>query len=80
VLSEPPAADDWHGRTGLVHQAVLDDFADLSDYQVYACGNPLMVEAAQYDFTTQRGLPPEQFYSDAFTPSVLPATQAVDAP
>jgi CDP-4-dehydro-6-deoxyglucose reductase len=80
VLSEPRADDGWDGRTGLVHQAALDDFADLSDYQVYACGNPLMVEAAQHDFTTLRGLPPEQFYSDAFTPSVVPATQTLDTP
>jgi CDP-4-dehydro-6-deoxyglucose reductase len=80
VLSEPRADDAWDGRRGLVHQAVLDDFADLSNYQVYACGNPLMVEAAQRDFTALRGLPPEQFYSDAFTPSVLPAAPTLAVP
>jgi CDP-4-dehydro-6-deoxyglucose reductase len=69
VLSEPAADDAWTGRTGLVHQAVMDDFADLSGYQVYACGNPLMVEAARRDFTAQRGLPPEEFFCDAFTPA-----------
>jgi CDP-4-dehydro-6-deoxyglucose reductase len=36
----PLPEDAWPGRTGLVHQAVLDDFADLSGYQVYACGAP----------------------------------------
>jgi len=67
VLSEPQPEDHWHGRTGLVHQAVLDDHADLSGYEVYACGTPAMVEAAHRDFTGQRSLPEDAFFSDAFT-------------
>jgi CDP-4-dehydro-6-deoxyglucose reductase len=70
VLSDPKPQDDWTGRTGLVHQAILDDFKDLSGYQVYACGSPLMVEAGFKAFTESRGLPKEEFYSDPFTPSV----------
>ncbi|MEW6314159.1 MAG: CDP-6-deoxy-delta-3,4-glucoseen reductase [Pseudomonadota bacterium] len=66
VLSEPLASDGWQGRTGLVHQAVLDDYVDLSGCQVYACGTPVMVEAAHRDFTALRGLPQEEFFSDAF--------------
>ena len=69
VLSEPTAEDTWQGRTGLVHLAVMADFADLTGYQVYACGNPLMVDAARKDFTGQRGLPPEEFFCDVFTPA-----------
>jgi CDP-4-dehydro-6-deoxyglucose reductase, E3 len=69
VLSEPRAEDVWGGRTGLVHRAVMDDLADLSAHQVYACGNPLMVDAARHDFTTSLGLPAEEFFSDAFTPA-----------
>lgn len=67
VLSDAIAADDWQGRTGFVHRAVLEDYADLSQYEVYACGAPVVVEAAHTDFTTQRGLPNESFFSDAFT-------------
>ncbi len=67
VLSEPAQDDDWPGRTGLVHQAVLDDFADLSEYQVYACGAPGMVDAARRTFTSDRGLPHDDFYADRFT-------------
>ena len=67
VLSEPPPEDAWSGRTGLVHQAVLDDFADLSGWQVYACGAPIMCEVAHKAFVAQRGLPEDEFYSDAFT-------------
>ncbi len=69
VLSEPASEDAWNGRTGLVHLAVMADIADLSGYQVYACGNPLMVDAARKDFTTQRGLPGEEFFCDSFTPA-----------
>lgn len=64
----PVVSDEsWNGRSGFVHQAVLDDFKDLSGYTVYACGAPVVVEAAHREFTTQRGLPNEAFYSDAFT-------------
>ena len=66
VLSEPGAADAWTGRRGLVHQAVLEDHADLSGYQVYACGAPAMIDAARRDFSA-RGLPAEEFFADAFT-------------
>jgi CDP-4-dehydro-6-deoxyglucose reductase len=67
VLSEPLAEDHWQGRTGFVHQAVLDDYDDLSGYEIYAAGVPAMVEAARRDFTIQRSLPSEAFFSDAFT-------------
>ena len=63
VVSE----EQWNGRMGFVHQAVLDDFKDLSGYAVYACGAPVVVEAAHREFTSQRGLPNEAFYSDVFT-------------
>jgi CDP-4-dehydro-6-deoxyglucose reductase len=66
VLSEPKPEDDWTDRTGLVHQAVLDDGFDLKNYQVYCCGAPAMVEAAHRDFTAN-GLPENEFFSDAFT-------------
>jgi CDP-4-dehydro-6-deoxyglucose reductase, E3 len=56
----------WSGRTGFVHQAVLDDFNDLNDFEVYACGAPAMIQAAQLDFK-QKGLPTDAFFADAFT-------------
>jgi CDP-4-dehydro-6-deoxyglucose reductase, E3 len=70
VLSEAPAADAWTGRAGFVHRAVMEDFPSLAGHDVYACGAPVMVEAAHRDFTAHCGLPEEQFYSDSFTPSV----------
>lgn len=67
VLSEPLPSDNWTGRTGFVHAAVMEDYSDLSPYQVYACGAPVVVEAAHRDYTTQRMLSNEEFFSDAFT-------------
>ena len=67
VLSEALPEDAWQGRTGFVHQAVLDDYSDLSAHEIYACGAPVVVEAAHTEFTTQRALPLDSFYSDAFT-------------
>ncbi|MCC7487641.1 MAG: CDP-6-deoxy-delta-3,4-glucoseen reductase [Burkholderiales bacterium] len=69
VLSEPLPGDEWTGRTGLVHHAVIEDLPDLGEYQAYVCGSPAMVEAARRDFTTRCGLPVEEFYSDSFTPA-----------
>jgi len=69
VLSESPPEEAWTGRTGFVHRAVMEDFPDMSGYQVYACGAPVMVEAAHKDFTSVCRLPEDEFYSDAFTPS-----------
>src|SRR5690242_10225580 len=66
VLSDPQPGDAWPGRTGLVHQAVLEDFRDLSGYQVYACGAPAMTDIARETFVGQRGLPEDEFYCDAF--------------
>lgn len=66
VLSEPVPEDNWPGRTGLVHRAVLDDFESLAGYQVYACGAPAMIDAARGAFLA-RGLPEEEFFADSFT-------------
>ncbi len=67
VLSEPQPDDDWTGRTGFVHHAVMVDWPDLSGHQVYACGSPVMVESAQRDFSAMCALPPDEFFADAFT-------------
>ncbi|RCS59190.1 CDP-6-deoxy-delta-3,4-glucoseen reductase [Parvibium lacunae] len=77
VLSEALAEDAWTGRTGLVHQAVMADLPDLSQYQVYACGAPIMVESAQRDFSAQCGLPTDEFYADSFTSEADKQSQTV---
>ena len=66
VLSEAQPEDHWTGRTGFVHRAVMEDFPDLSGHQVYACGVPVMVEAARRDFTARCGLAESEFFADSF--------------
>jgi len=67
VVSDALPEDHWQGRTGFVHQAVLEDIPDLSGYQVYACGAPVVVESAQRDFSDLAGLDEAEFFADAFT-------------
>ena len=67
VVSDALAEDAWSGRTGFVHQAVLQDLPDLSGHQVYACGAPIVVDSARKDYVEKAGLPSEEFYADAFT-------------
>jgi len=84
VLSEPLPEDGWTGRIGLVHGAVMADIPDLSGHQVYASGNPLMVDAARADFAKICGLPDNEFFADAFVTEAdrvraLPADAMVQA-
>ncbi len=65
VLSEPNDDDNWQGRTGFVHTAVAEDFADLSTFDVYIAGPPPMIDAAKASFIKQ-GLPEDQLLSDSF--------------
>ena len=67
VISEALPEDNWTGRTGFVHRAVMQDFPDLSQHQVYACGVPIMVDSARKDFITACKLPEDEFYADSFT-------------
>jgi CDP-4-dehydro-6-deoxyglucose reductase len=67
VVSDASPEDGWRGRTGFVHRAVMEDLPDLSGCQVYACGVPVMVDAARRDFVQRCGLPEEEFFADSFT-------------
>lgn len=79
VLSEADPADRWEGRTGLVHEAMLADFPDLRDHEVYVCGSVKMVEAAVPAFIEQ-GLGEGFCFTDAFVPSIATASGARPAP
>ncbi|MEA3639364.1 MAG: CDP-6-deoxy-delta-3,4-glucoseen reductase [Lamprobacter sp.] len=63
VLSEPDP--DWSGRTGWVHQAVLEDHPSLADFDCYLSGPPPMVEAGRAAFEAA-GASIEHLFSDAF--------------
>ncbi len=67
VISDGLPEDNWTGRAGFVHRAVMEDFPDLSLHQVYACGVPIMVDSARRDFIARCKLPEDEFYADSFT-------------
>ncbi len=64
VLSEPD--EGWEGRTGWVHEAVLEDLGDrLPEYDIYMAGPPAMVSAARKAFI-ERGVPESRLHYDSF--------------
>ena len=63
VLSE--ASESWNGNKGYVHDSVVKDFEDLADFEVYACGPPVMVNAAVKSCLEHK-LVKENFFSDSF--------------
>ena len=65
VLSHPEATDQWTGFTGFVHQAVLDEYPNLRQHDVYMSGPPAMIDAARHAFL-DAGLPEERLFYDAF--------------
>jgi CDP-4-dehydro-6-deoxyglucose reductase len=58
-------AAGWGGRDGLVHEAVIADYPDMSGCDVYAAGPPAMIQAMQDEFPAH-GLPPGHLYFDSF--------------
>ena len=76
VLSSPEPEDNWQGETGYVHEVVARTYPDLSGFDVYMSGPPVMIESAMPVFTGQ-GLDHEHAYSDAFVyaaPAEKPAS------
>jgi CDP-4-dehydro-6-deoxyglucose reductase, E3 len=67
VVSDALDSDQWTGRTGFVHRAVMADIPNLSAFQVYACGAPVVIDSARRDFVEQCQLPQDEFFADSFT-------------
>ncbi len=65
VLSNAESDTTWSGRTGYVHDAIVKDFDDLSVFDIYTCGPPAMIKAAEKSFT-EKGMTKEQFFYDSF--------------
>ncbi len=66
VLSR--ASDLWKGELGYVQEILLKEMDDFSKTQVYGCGSNLMIESAKKTLI-EKGLPKNNFYSDAFVAS-----------
>lgn len=63
VVQQPDPT--WQGRTGLVHEAVLNDFVSLEAYDIYMAGPFAMAGVAREAFAEQGGHR-EQMFADAF--------------
>ena len=63
VVEQPES--DWIGKTGYVHQAVLDEFKDLSAFDIYIVGRFEMAKIARDDFI-QQGALKDRIFGDAF--------------
>ncbi len=65
VLSACAEDEKWSGRTGLVHEALLADWPDLSACEIYASGPPPMIEAARAACLAH-GLPAQHFHTETY--------------
>ena len=61
-VSGSSTESNWEGFTGFVHEKVLEDFHDLANTEVLACGPKEMTEAAKQSFF-EKGLKEASFIS-----------------
>ncbi|WP_305811772.1 hypothetical protein [Photobacterium leiognathi] len=57
----------WQGKIGNVIDAVIDDFSDLSDFDIYVCGPFNMSRSAKEILISQKKANIGKMYSDAFS-------------
>ncbi|MBP8224066.1 MAG: NAD(P)H-flavin reductase, partial [Aeromonas sp.] len=55
----------WKGRTGMVHEAVLADFASLDQYDIYVAGRFEMAAVVRQTLHL-RGVQDEHLFGDAY--------------
>jgi len=72
VVSDLERLGDSGLRGGLVHEAVLEDHADLAGFDVYMSGPPALIDAGRRSFV-DAGLPEDRLFYDSFdyAPDVL---------
>lgn len=63
LLSRPD--DDWKGDSGYVQDLVLRQYPDLSQHDVYLCGSPTMIHAAN-PMLLEHGLDEHRLHFDSF--------------
>ena len=57
--------EQWQGKSGMVHQVVMSDIDDLSEYDIYLAGRFDMIGAVRDDFV-EKGADINHMYADAF--------------
>ncbi len=63
VLSSP--VDSWPGKSGWVHEIVLHDIKNLSDFDIYMAGPPAMLRAAKESLLCE-DISEDQLHYDPF--------------
>ncbi|SFN89436.1 NAD(P)H-flavin reductase [Xenorhabdus japonica] len=58
--------EHWHGRTGTVLSAVLEDFGSLANNDIYIAGRFEMAKIARERFCSERDASIDHMYGDAF--------------
>ena len=66
ILETQPDCDSWNARAGWIYQVIHEDFDDLSNVQMYACGSPNMVHGT-LDQLEKLGLSEANMHSDVFS-------------
>jgi CDP-4-dehydro-6-deoxyglucose reductase len=66
VCSKPDQG--WMGEVGYVQDIAMQKQPDVEKCAIYACGSNAMIQSAKQLFI-EKGLPENQFYSDAFVQS-----------
>lgn len=57
--------EGWHGRKGMVHEAVLADFASLDQYDIYVAGRFEMAAVVRQTLRL-RGVSEDHLFGDAY--------------
>ena len=57
--------EGWHGRKGMVHEAVLADFASLDQYDIYVAGRFEMAAVVRQTLLL-RGVSEDHLFGDAY--------------
>ena len=65
VVSEPESSLGWEGRTGLLPEAIIEDFDSFDDVEIFTSGSPAMVYAL-LDACEEKGFSEERMHSDVF--------------
>jgi CDP-4-dehydro-6-deoxyglucose reductase len=65
ALSEPHSGDPTDSFNGFVHQAVLEQYANLSNFDIYMSGPPAMIDAGRSAFL-ENGAERRRLFFDSF--------------
>lgn len=58
-------SEHWQGKTGLLHDAIMEDFPSLNGYDIYVAGRFEMAGVAREAFK-EKGVDPERLFGDAY--------------